>query len=102
MSPSTFGRPYREYGTTWSRPCDDVENNRLNIDKNQLTQAEKELQAANAVLPRAARECYKWLLCPVQDDPGAKRPSVEPFPLNTTSGTAQGELERVPGPIARR
>ncbi len=79
----------------WASIVDDVENNRLNIDKNQLTQAEKELQAANAVLPRSARECFKWLLCPVQDDPGAKRPTVEPFPLNTTSGTAQGELERV-------
>jgi hypothetical protein len=72
-----------------------VDEGRLNIDQNQLTQARKEARAAGEVLPRAARECYKWLLCPVQDDPTATKPTVEAFPLNTTSGTAPGELERV-------
>jgi uncharacterized protein len=79
----------------WASIVEDVEENRLNIDQIQLKQAEKESQAANAVLPRAARECFKWLLCPVQDDPTATKPSVESFPLNTTSGNAPGELERV-------
>lgn len=72
-----------------------MDEGRLNIDQNQRRQAEKEAQAANAVLPRAARECFKWLLCPVQDDPTATKPTVEPFPLNTTSGTPASELERV-------
>ena len=79
----------------WASIVDDVEAGRLNIDQNQLTQARKESQAASAVVPRAARECFKWLLCPVQDDPAATKPVVEAFPLNTTSGTAHGELERV-------
>lgn len=79
----------------WASIVEDVEQSRLNIDQIQLKQAEKESQAANAVLPRAARECFKWLLCPVQDDPTATKPTVEAFPLNTTSGTGQGELARV-------
>jgi uncharacterized protein len=79
----------------WESIVDDVDEGRLNIDQNQRKQAEKESLAANAVLPRAARECFKWLLCPVQDDPTETKPTVESFPLNTTSGSAPGELERV-------
>jgi uncharacterized protein len=79
----------------WASIVDDVEQERLNIDQNQLAQARKERQAADAVLPRAVRECFKWLLCPMQDDPKAEKPSVEAFALNTTSGTAVTELERV-------
>jgi predicted AAA+ superfamily ATPase len=79
----------------WGSIVEDVDQGRLNIDQIQRKQAEKESQAANAVLPRAARECFKWLLCPVQDDPTATKPTIESFPLNTTSGNAPGELERV-------
>jgi len=79
----------------WKSIVDDVEDRRLTIDLNQLGQARKELDAANAVLPRAARECFRWLLCPAQDDPKASAPKVEVHPLNTTSGTVVGELERV-------
>ena len=27
--------------------------------------------------PRVARECYKWLLCPTQDNPTSAKPTVE-------------------------
>lgn len=79
----------------WASIVEDVGDGRLNIDQIQRKQAEKESQAAAAVLPRAVRECFKWLLCPVQDDPTAAKPTVEAFPLNTTSGNAAGEIERV-------
>ncbi len=79
----------------WESIVEDVDEGRLNIDQNQLRQAQKESQAAAAVLPRAARECFKWLLCPVQDEPTATNATIEPFPLNTTSGTPAAELERV-------
>ncbi len=79
----------------WGSIVDDVEANRLNIDKAQHTQAKKEAAAAADVVPRAARECFKWLLCPAQDDPTAAKATVEVFPFNTSSGTAGGELERV-------
>lgn len=78
----------------WGSIVSDVEEGRLNIDRLQETQAKKELQAAKDVLPRTARECYKWLLCPVQETPQAK-PSVEAFPLNTTGNSVGRELERV-------
>jgi predicted AAA+ superfamily ATPase len=79
----------------WASIVKDVDEGTLNIDQNQRKQAENESQAAAAVLPRAARECFRWLLCPVQDDPKAKIPDVEAFPVNTTRGTAAGELEAV-------
>lgn len=79
----------------WASIVEDVDEGRLNIDQIQRKQAEKESQGANAVLPRAARECFKWLLCPMQDDPTASKPTLEAFSLNTTSGNAPGEVERV-------
>jgi predicted AAA+ superfamily ATPase len=79
----------------WASIVEDVNEGRLNIDMIQRKQAEKEAQAAAAVLPRAARECFRWLLCPVLDDPTATKPTVEAFALNTTSGNAPDEVERV-------
>ena len=78
----------------WNSIVEDVEAKRLVMDNLQAAQAKKELKSAEDVLPRVARECYKWLLCPSQDNPIGK-PTVETFPLNT-SGTALGpEIERV-------
>ena len=80
----------------WASIVSDVDEGRLNIDQIQKRQAMKESEAAAAVLPRAARECFRWVLCPVQDDPKSDRPSVEAFSLNTTGGGSIGsELERV-------
>ena len=78
----------------WGSIVDDVREGRLNIDLLQKKQAEKEFETAKEVLPRAARECYKWLLCPVQENPSQK-PTVEAFPLNTAGGSVGKELERV-------
>jgi uncharacterized protein len=79
----------------WASIVDDVKEGRLNIDLLQKNQAEKELKTADEVLPRAARECYKWLLCPVQETPTDPKPNVEAFALNTTAGSVGGEIERV-------
>ena len=79
----------------WNSIVEDVAEMRLVLDNLQSQQAKKELQAAEDVLPRVARECYKWLLCPAQDDPTAAKPTVEVSPLNT-GGVALGpEIERV-------
>jgi len=78
----------------WGSIVSDVDEGRLNIDRLQETQAKKELQTAKEVLPRAARESYKWLLCPAQETPQSKS-SVEAFSLNTTGGSVGRELERV-------
>jgi hypothetical protein len=78
----------------WGSIVDDVQGNRLNIDQLQRKQAEKELQTAQETLPRVARECYRWLLCPVQHAATDPKPVIEPFPLNT-SGSIGNEIERV-------
>ena len=79
----------------WGSIVDDVENGRLNIDLLQQRQANKEWETARSVLPRVARECYKWLLCPTQNSPTDPKPSVEAFPLNTTGKSIGAELECV-------
>lgn len=78
----------------WSSIVDDVKEGRLNIDLLQKSQAEKELKTAEEVLPRAARECYKWLLCPAQETPTDPKPNVEMFALTTTGGSVGGEIDR--------
>jgi len=72
----------------WNSIVEDVAAMRLVLDTLQAEQAKKELRNAEEVLPRVARECYKWLLCPSQEAPTGK-PGVEPFPLNT-SGASLG------------
>lgn len=79
----------------WGSIVDDIKEARLTIDNLQEKQARKELQSAEEVLPRAARECYRWLLCPTQETPTDVKPSVEAFSLNTTAGSVSREIERV-------
>lgn len=79
----------------WGSIVDDVKEGRLTIDNLQQKQAEKECKSAEEVLPRIARECYKWLLCPVQEAPTDPKPTVEAFALNTTGGSLGAEIERV-------
>jgi predicted AAA+ superfamily ATPase len=79
----------------WGSIVDDVKESRLNIDQLQKKQAEKELQSAEEVLPRAARECYRWLICPMQEAATDRQPTMESFPINTTGSSVGRELERV-------
>jgi hypothetical protein len=67
---------------------------RLVLDNLQAEQAKQELKGAVELLPRVARECYKWLLCPSQENPTDK-PSVEVAPLNTSGAALGAEIERV-------
>jgi uncharacterized protein len=78
----------------WNSIVDDVGAMRLVLDNLQAEQAKKELKGAEDVLPRVARECYKWLLCPSQDNPAGK-PAVETFSLNTGGASLGQEIERV-------
>jgi predicted AAA+ superfamily ATPase len=79
----------------WNSIVEDVAAMRLTLDNLQAQQAKKELVTAEDVLPRVARECYKWLLCPGQDNPTAVKPTVEVFPLNTGGAALGPEIERV-------
>jgi predicted AAA+ superfamily ATPase len=78
----------------WNSIVDDVAAMRLVLDNLQGEQAKKELKAAEDVLPRVARECFKWLLCPSQENPAGK-PNVENFALNTGGAALGPEIERV-------
>lgn len=79
----------------WESIVEDVKDGRLNIDQIQKRQAEKELEAAAGVLPKAARECFKWLLCPVQNTPTDREISTETFTFNTSGSSFGNEVQRV-------
>ena len=79
----------------WNSIVEDVEAMRLVLDTLQVRQAKKELQAAEEVLPRVARECYRWLLCPSQAKASISKLEVESMPLNTGGSAIGPEIERV-------
>jgi uncharacterized protein len=81
----------------WSSIVTDIEKKRLNIDGLQADQAKKEATTAEAVVVRAARECYRWLLCPVMQSATEREMTVEAFALNTASSSLLAELDRVCG-----
>jgi uncharacterized protein len=79
----------------WQSIVDDVAAMRLVLDNLQAEQAKKELKGADDVLPRVAREAYKWLLCPAQETPTEPEPTIEAMSLNTSGGAIGSEIERV-------
>jgi uncharacterized protein len=78
----------------WNSIVEDVAAMRLVLDNLQGEQAKKELKTAEEVLPRVARECFKWLLCPAQEIPTGN-PMMEALPLNTSGAALGAEIERV-------
>ncbi|MBU1411233.1 DUF499 domain-containing protein, partial [Myxococcota bacterium] len=79
----------------WGSIVDDIRAGRLNIDRLQEEQAKQESAIADSVVPRTARECFKWLLCPVMTTPTDREPKVEVYPVNTGGDSLMAELERV-------
>jgi predicted AAA+ superfamily ATPase len=79
----------------WNSITDDVKDGRLNIDRLQEQQAKKEQQTAEDVLPRVARECYKWLLCPLMTQATDRQTTVDSFALNPGGNAYATEIERV-------
>lgn len=67
---------------------------RQNMDRMQESQAARERDAALLAVPRAVRECFKWLLNPMMHDPTDKAPSIEVYALGTSGGSFTSELER--------
>lgn len=79
----------------WKSIVDDITDGKLNIDQLQRKQAEKEAKIAEDVLPRAARECFKWLVCPGLSSPTEQQVTIEAFALNTSAQSLGSEIERV-------
>lgn len=77
----------------WASIVEDISEDRLTVDNLQQKQAKKELETAEAVVPKAARECFKWLLCPTLYQATDRELAVEPFPV-PTSGSFGAELSR--------
>lgn len=78
----------------WDSIVDDIDSNRLNVDRLQERQAKKESETAEAVVPKAARECFKWLLCPTMSSPTDREVTVETFPVHTSGNSFGAELDR--------
>lgn len=79
----------------WGSIVEDVKKGRLNIDMLQHDQAKDALSRAEGAVPGLARDCFKWLLCPVMATATDRQPSVEVFALPTSGGTYAGEVERI-------
>ncbi|MGH9485553.1 MAG: DUF499 domain-containing protein, partial [Terriglobales bacterium] len=67
---------------SWRSILSDAKDNRLNLDRARERQAADRLTAAERALPRLARECYRWLICPSQDAPEQER-RIEAFALGS-------------------
>ena len=79
----------------WASIVEDVNEGRLNIDQIQRKQAEKESQAAKTCCRGRPASASSGCSAPCRTTRPRPKPTVESFPLNTTSGTAPGEVERV-------
>ncbi len=79
----------------WGSIVNDINTGRLVIDRLQEAQAKKESETAEAVAARAARDCYKWILCPVMQAATDREMQVEAFPLNTGATSLIAEIDRV-------
>lgn len=78
----------------WNSIVEDVAAMKLVLDNLQTLQAKNEMKNAEEILPRIARESFKWLLCPSVDTPGSQT-HVEAMPINTSGGPLAAEIERV-------
>jgi predicted AAA+ superfamily ATPase len=81
----------------WSSIVKDIQGGRLNIDRLQEDQAKKQLESAEGAVPGAARECFKWLLCPVMTSATSRDASVEAFPLSTGGRLRRRDRARLRG-----
>ena len=79
---------------SWGSIVDDVKGARLNVDRLQEEQAKKELLDAEGAVPKLARECFKWLLCPVMAAATDRQATVEAFALPTGDRTYSDSIER--------
>ena len=79
----------------WASIVEDIRQDKLIVDQLQRRQAEKELQMADDVLTRSARDAYKWLLAPTQETPTSTKPTVEAYAVVTSTGSLSEELKRV-------
>lgn len=60
---------------SWKSIIDDIEGERLNMDRNQENQARSQIAQSQKVVEKTLRDTYKWLLVPYQEaQPGKVQP----------------------------
>jgi predicted AAA+ superfamily ATPase len=74
----------------WDSIMYDIKARRLVVDRLQEDQALKAQKGAQGGLESTYRECFKWLLCPIQETPTNNEVKFEDFPI-PTSGMAFGK-----------
>lgn len=82
----------------WQSIVADVRESRLNLDQLQSKQAQKSLDGATDALNHMVRECYKWLLAPVQHataGAGIGDIAWEHFQVNPAAINRTQEIERI-------
>ncbi len=79
----------------WGSIVEDIGAGRLNIDVLQVHQAKDAAARTGEAVPGVARECFKWLLCPVMASPTDSKPVIETFPIRTSGDPYAAEIERV-------
>ncbi len=61
----------------WRSILDDFQSDKLTYQNTQLTEVKHAVAVAEQTLQQLIREAYKWLICPVQEFPQDKRPTIE-------------------------
>jgi len=79
----------------WGSIVADSSSGKLNVDVLQQKDARRQQEAAEAVVQRAARECFRWLVCPTMGAATVRDPEFEVFSLNTGSASFAAELDRL-------
>ena len=79
----------------WQSIMTNIKDGRLNVDRLQEQQAKREAEIAEEVIPKAVRDCYKWVLCPAFILPTDQTATIEAFSLNTNGSSLSAEIERV-------
>jgi hypothetical protein len=81
----------------WQSIVADVRDARLNLDQIQSRQATRSLDEAVEALGRMVKECYKWLISPMQEAKpgGVSDIAWEHFPVNPAAVNRTSEIERI-------
>ena len=77
----------------WREISTDINEGKLNLDLFQASQAKKNAQGAEKTLQQMVRECYKWILCPLQFKATDNSVDWEAVSVSTNSTNLIQEIE---------
>lgn len=83
------GRTY----LAWREIVNDISEGKLNLDLFQANLAKKSAEGAERTLQQMVRECYKWVLCPMQLKATSKEVDWESVSVSTNATSLVKEIE---------